>query len=316
MVRHGSGGHPHDHAHEYNHQVSAEHLGGGAKALTLALLLTLGFAVVEAVSGWLAGSLALLSDAAHMVTDAAALAIGAIAARLAGRPPSTRHSYGLQRAEVVGALLNAAFMLAVVAWIAFEAAERLLQPRAVHGPLVLLVAAVGLAVNLIVLRVLHGGEDLNTQAARLHVLGDLLGSVAALTAGLVITFTGWTPVDPILSLLISGLILLSTTRLLREALLVVLESVPRHLDLQDIGESLAALEGVHDVHDLHVWTLASGSYALSAHLRLRRLEDWPGLLTRVQSLLRERYAIEHVTIQPEPRERVTYISAEVLRPRG
>jgi cobalt-zinc-cadmium efflux system protein len=276
-------------------------------------LLTAGFAVVEAISGWLAGSLALLSDAAHMVTDAGALAIGAAAARLADRPPSLRHSYGLQRAEVVGALVNAAFMLAVIAWIAFEAVSRLLQPQPVQGPAVLLVAALGLLINLLVLRVLHGGEDLNTRAARLHVLGDLLGSVAALTAGLVITISGWTPVDPILSLLISGLILVSTTRLLREALSVVLEGVPGHLSLSDIGESLAALEGVKEVHDLHVWTLASGNYALSAHVRLQRLEEWPALLARATVLLRERFGIEHLTIQPELREAVTYLSADVLR---
>jgi cobalt-zinc-cadmium efflux system protein len=276
-------------------------------------LLTAGFAVVEAISGWLAGSLALLSDAAHMVTDAGALAIGAAAARIADRPPSLRHSYGLQRAEVVGALVNAAFMLAVIAWIAFEAVSRLLQPQPVQGPAVLLVAALGLLINLLVLRVLHGGEDLNTRAARLHVLGDLLGSVAALTAGLVITISGWTPVDPILSLLISGLILVSTTRLLREALSVVLEGVPGHLSLSDIGESLAALEGVKEVHDLHVWTLASGNYALSAHVRLQRLEEWPALLARATVLLRERFGIEHLTIQPELREAVTYLSADVLR---
>jgi len=297
--------------HQYRHDGDHSH-GVGGRQLILALLLTGGFALVEAVAGWFGGSLALLSDAGHMVTDATALAIGATAATLAARPPSERHTYGLQRAEVVGALLNAAFMLALVAWIAFEALQRLRSPIAVQGPLVLLVAAVGLGLNLVVLRVLHGGEDLNTRAARLHVMGDLLGSVAALSAGLVITLTGWTPVDSILSLLISALILLSTMRLLRDALQVVMEGVPRHLDVQVIGESLAALEGVEEVHDLHVWTLASGRYALSAHLRLSGMAQWPRLLASVEELLKQRFAIDHITIQPELRGQVAYIPASDL----
>ncbi|WP_018717720.1 cation diffusion facilitator family transporter [Arhodomonas aquaeolei] len=293
--------HTHDHDHRHGHGHDHDHTPSSGRALLIGLVLTGGFALVELVAGWLSGSLALIGDAGHMVTDSLALGLGALASRLSQRPPSERHSFGFQRAEIVGALVNAGFMLVVVAWIAYEAVQRLIHPVEVQGGMVLVVAAIGLAMNVVVLRVLHGGEqNLNTQGAILHVLGDLLGSVAALASGLVIALTGWFPIDPLLSLVISALILISTSRLLRDAIHVVMEGVPRHIDLERVGHQLQAVDGVESVHDLHVWTIASGHYAIAAHVRIRDLEHWPLQLDGMKRLLRERFGIEHVTLQPEP----------------
>jgi cobalt-zinc-cadmium efflux system protein len=291
----------HDHGHDHHHPAQA------AGALSWAAGLTLGFAGVEALAGWWSGSLALFGDAGHMFSDATALGVAAGAAWLARRPPSARHSYGLARAEVIAALINGLAMLAVVVWIAVEAVERLTAPvaPAVEGAVVALVAAVGLAVNVAVALVLvltRGEATLNTRAALLHVLGDLLGSVAALIAGAVIYFTGWMPIDPILSLAICALILYSTVKLLRETTHVLMEGVPLHLDLAQVGASLARVPGARSVHDLHIWTLSSGKLALSAHVVLEDARDfnpWPRVLADMRSLLHDRYGIEHVTLQPE-----------------
>ena len=263
-------------------------------------MLTLGFVFVEAVAGWWSGSLALIADAGHMLTDSTALGLAALAAWLARRPPSTRHTYGLVRAEVLAALVNGLLMLGLIAFIVAEAVERFGQPRAIHGEAVIGVALLGLLINLLVAwRLSRGERDLNTRAALLHVIGDLLGSVAAVTAGVVILTTGWTPIDPLLSLLVAGLILVSAWRLLSEALHVLLEGVPQSVDIQEVGRNLAALKGVLSVHDLHIWTLSSGKIALSAHLDLHSLEDWPRILLQARHLLARRHGIGHVTLQPE-----------------
>lgn len=283
-----------DHAHH--------HLGhsGGHRHLTGALLFTLSFAVVEAVAGYVSGSLALLSDAGHMLTDSTALGLAAVAAWLARRPPSSRHTYGLVRIEILAALFNGLLMLGLVSFIAIEAVDRFAQPREVQGGMVIVVALIGLLVNVAVAWQLSRGErTLNTRAALLHVMSDLLGSVAALTAGLVIHFTGWMSIDPLLSLVVSGLILVSAWRLLAETFNVLLESVPAHISLEAVGGDLAALNGVVNVHDLHVWTLSSGQVALSAHLDLASLDDWPRLLAESRQLLGTRHGIGHVTLQPE-----------------
>lgn len=301
-----SDAHSHDAAHGHDH--GHDHAPGNSRVLLAALGLTGGFAAIEFITGWLSGSLALIGDAGHMVTDSMALGLGAIAAYLSQRPPSARHSFGLQRAEIVGALLNAGLMLVMIAWIAFEAVARLLEPQPVNGTAVLLVAGIGLAVNLVVLRVLHGGEqNLNTRGALLHVLGDLLGSVAALASGVVIVLTGWTPVDPILSLIICALILVSTSRLLKEAVHVVMEGVPPHIDLREVGERMASVDGVLGVHDLHVWTLSTGSHAIAAHVRVTTLTSWPERLRVLEQLLMREFGIDHVTLQPEPPYEVTLV---------
>jgi len=280
----------------------AHHLGhhGHHHHLTGALYLTLGFAFVEAVAGWWSGSLALISDAGHMLTDSTALGLAALAAWLAKKPPSGRHTYGLVRLEILAALVNSLLMVALIVFIAKEALERFAQPIAVHGGTVTLVAIVGLLVNLGVAWQLSKGEEtLNTRAAMMHVLGDILGSVAALAAGLVIYFTGWTTIDPLLSLLVSGLILVSAWRLLSEAIHVLLEAVPEHISLAEVGADLAAIEGVASVHDLHIWTLSSGQIALSAHLDIEYLADWTKILVQARDRMKDHHGIGHVTLQPE-----------------
>lgn len=286
----------HDHAHGHGHARQ-----GAQGALLAALALTLGFAGVEALAGWWSGSLALLSDAGHMLADSLALAAAAVAAVLARRAPSARHSYGLGRAEILAAFGNALVMIGLVAVIAAEAVQRLRQPVPVAGGAVMLVAFVGLLVNLAAAWVLsRERENLNVRAALLHVLGDLLGSVAALVSGAVILLSGWTPIDPLLSLLISALILVSAVRVLREALHALMEGVPLHLDAGEIRDTMTAVAGVAAVHNLHVWSLSATRIALSAHIEVEDLAAWPETLARLQRTLGEAYHIEHVTLQPEP----------------
>lgn len=291
----------HDNSHNHSHD---HHHGATGRVLWIALGATLGFAVVEVLAGWWSGSLALLGDAGHMFSDSTALGLAALAAWVARRPPSTRHSYGLGRAEVVAALVNALLMLAVVTGIVVHAVERLQSPVPVRGAAVLGVAALGLLVNVgVALLLSRGGGGLNVRAALLHVLGDLLGSVAALLSGAVILYTGWTPIDPLLSLLICAIILFSSLRLLREALHILMEGVPAHITLEEVGRRMAASDGVREVHDLHVWTLSSGHVALSAHVVVEDLGAWPAVLTGLRTGLEEAFGITHTTLQPEPLDR-------------
>ncbi|MEX0915456.1 MAG: cation diffusion facilitator family transporter [Wenzhouxiangellaceae bacterium] len=278
---------------------SHDHSGG--RALKRALLLTLTFAGVEFVVGWWGGSLALMADAGHMLTDSTALGLAAIAAWIATRPADRNHSWGHGRAEIIAAMINGAAMLALVGVIVYNAIDRFQNPVEVRGAAVLVVAAIGLAINLAVLRVLHGGKgNLNVRGAMLHVMGDLLGSVAALASGTVIVLTGWTPIDPILSLLICGLILFAALHLLRTALGVVMERVPARLDLEDVRAAMHQVDGVVEIHDLHIWQISSERVALSAHVVTHDLEAWPDLLGRINAMLLERYRIDHPTLQPEP----------------
>lgn len=277
-----------------------EHRPAAGSVLAWALAITLGFALLEAAAGWWSGSLALLSDAGHMVTDSASLGLAALAAWLACKPPSSRHSYGFGRAEIVAALMNAVFMLAVIATITVVAIQRLQDPQPVAGESVVVVAVLGLLVNILVAWLLARGErTMNTRGALLHVMGDLLGSIAALLSGIVVWTTGWLPVDPLLSLAICVLILVSSIRLLREALHALMEGVPLHLSLNEIGAAMAGVSGVRSVHDLHIWTLSSNRTALSAHLVIDDLGQWERVLREVAHMLDERFDIEHVTLQPE-----------------
>lgn len=270
------------------------------RKLTLAMLLTLGFAGIEAAAGWWSGSLTLLSDAGHMITDSVALLIAALAGWFARRGPSPWHSYGLGRAEFVAALLNGLFMMAVVTAIIIRAVSRLTHPIAIQGETVAGVALLGLLLNVLIARMLsHSGRDLNVRAALLHVMGDLLGSIAALASGITIWATGWFGVDAALSLLIATLIAYSSFKLVREALHGLMEGVPLHLSTEEIRAAMAQTDGVKSVHDLHVWSLAAERIALSAHVVTQNLESWPETLARLQGLIRERYGIEHVTLQPE-----------------
>ncbi|MFN6961217.1 MAG: cation diffusion facilitator family transporter, partial [Rhodocyclaceae bacterium] len=233
------------HDHDHSHHHGSAHTPEQRRRLLMALSLTWGYALVEALAGWQGGSLALLADAGHMVTDGAALGLALLAAWLAARPASKRHSYGFGRAELFAALINALAMLVVVAGIASEAWDRFHTPRPVDGPLVSAVAVMGLMVNLLVAWMLaQGQENLNIRGAFLHVLGDALGSVAAIVAGIVIWTTGWTPIDPLLSLLIGAFVLTASLRLLRDALHGLMDGVPFAIDLEHLGKALAVVPGV------------------------------------------------------------------------
>jgi cobalt-zinc-cadmium efflux system protein len=286
-------------AHEHDHDHHHQHPADAGRRLIWALLLTLAFAFVEVGAGFWSGSLALLGDAGHMVTDSASLGLAAFAAWLAGHPPTRRHTYGLGRVETLAALFNVLFMVLVVVGISVAAIHRFLEPAKINGEVVTVVAVVGLLINVGVAWLLvHGEQTMNTRGALLHVLGDLLGSMAALVAGAVIVFTGWTPIDPLLSLLICVLVLASSLRLLREVLRALLEGVPAHLSVERIGQALAALPGVRSVHDLHVWTLSSKRIALSAHLVVDNFGAWPEVLAAAKQVLLQ-HGIAHVTLQPE-----------------
>jgi cobalt-zinc-cadmium efflux system protein len=266
------------------------------------LALTATFMVAEFVGGLLANSLALLADAGHMLTDVAALGLSVFAIRLAKRPPSVRRTFGYARFEILAALLNGAVLLVIAGLILLEAWERIRTPVPVDGGTMLVVATVGLGVNVIGVLLLHqhAHDNLNVRGAYLHVVGDMLGSLGAITAGVVVLATGWTPIDPIASVAIAVLILVSAWTLVREAADVLLESVPAHVDLAAIVEDLASIEGLDEVHDVHVWTLTSGFVALSAH----GVIDDPALHTRVLEEVRTRmraHGIEHVTFQIELR---------------
>ena len=287
-----------DAAHTHGH-------GSAGRVLLLATIATLGYAAVEAVAGWWSGSLALLGDAGHMVTDGVALIIAALAARIALLPPSPRHSFGMVRVQLIAALVNAVFMLAVVGVLAVEAVNRLVSPVEVKGEAVTVVAVAGLLLNVAVAWVLSRGErDLNVRAALLHVVGDLLGSVAAIVSGLLVVFTGWMRADPALTFVIAALIGFSSLRLAREALHGLMEGVPLHLSLPEVARAMVSVEGVASVHDLHIWSLSAERAALSAHIVLDRMGQWDAVLARLKALLCERFEIEHVTLQPESVEHV------------
>jgi cobalt-zinc-cadmium efflux system protein len=298
--------HPHENsAHLHAHRggdASHEHVIEGRKAGVLgwSLALTFGFAIIEVVAGFWSNSLALISDAGHMVTDATALGLALLAQHIATRPPSPRHSFGFGRAEALAAFINGLVMLGVIAWIGIEAVQRFAHPEPVQGKAVMLVAAIGLVVNLIVAWVLsHDTDSVNTRAAMVHVLGDLLGSVAALVAGGVIYFTGWLQIDPILSLFVSVLILKSTFGVLRDAYHTLMEGVPHHIDYVEVGHDLGRVKGVLSVHDLHVWDMAPGYPALIGHVEIRDLQEWPEVLRAIKHMLLARHHIDHVTLQPE-----------------
>ena len=291
------------HRHEHQHTPASLRAEYKQRALAWALGITLVFMVAEAIGGWLAGSLALLADAAHMATDAAALGLALFASLLARRPATPARSYGFYRAEVLAALANAAFLILVCAGIFWEAFQRLLPPRSVDAPLMLAIALAGLAANGAAAWVLSRGalhrHDVNLRSAFLHVLGDLLGSVAAIAAGTIIWLTGWTPVDPLLSAAIGLLVLRSAWRVLWDSVEVLLEATPAHLDPGAIRAAMRTVPGVVDVHDLHVWTVTSGFIALSGHVEVDETRPWPAVLLDLAQVLRDRFGILHVTLQPE-----------------
>jgi cobalt-zinc-cadmium efflux system protein len=291
----------HDHAHTHEHPRGSRGILAFAFALTCAML------IVEAIGGWWSGSLALLADAAHMLVDAGALALAWTAAVFALRPADARRSFGYARIEVLAGFVNALVQLLLVAGIVYEAVKRLLALDAIHieSGVMLVVAVVGLVVNAVVLRSLHGGdhEDLNTAGARLHVFGDLLGSVATVLAALLVRYLGWQWADPLLSLLVSLLILRGAFVLLKRSSHILLEGVPEDLATGDIRAVLAEVDpAIAEVHHLHVWQIASGSRMATLHARVCDGGDARHVVQVIQQVLRERFAISHVTVQIETAE--------------
>jgi len=283
-----------DAKHTHSKQVSNQNL------LLIALVLTLGFSGVEGAAAYFANSLALVSDAGHMVTDAAALGLALLAQIISRRPPSAKHSFGFGRAEALAAFVNSIVMLALVIWIVYEAISRFYDPHKVDGLTVTVVAAIGLAMNLVVAWVLsRDKKSVNTRAALVHVMGDLLGSVAALLAGVVIQLTGWMPIDAILSILVSLLILKSTISILHESYHFLMEGVPLHIDYLAVGNDLRAVPGVLAVHDLHVWEMTPSFPALIGHIEITEMQDWPAIMSRINRMLIDKHGIDHVTLQPE-----------------
>jgi cobalt-zinc-cadmium efflux system protein len=290
-------------SHSHHHHHGHDHAPGRQThhTLLIALSLIFTFALFEALGGWWAGSLTLLGDAGHMFSDGIALGIAAFAGWVALKPPSHKHSYGLGRAEVVAAGLSSLLMLAISLMVMIEAVHRLHAPSHVRGGAVMLIATAGLLVNAFVAWLLARGErTLNIRAALLHVMSDILGSIAALVAGAVIYFTHWMLIDPILSVLIGVLILISSLSLIRESLLVLMEGVPGHINLKNVAQAMQEISGVKAIHDLHIWTLSSGKVALSAHIDIHELSGWQIILTALRKLLKNKYDIDHVTLQPEP----------------
>ena len=296
---HGGGGHHGDHGRGA-HVVAGR--GEVSRRLTWVLAITATFLVVEVIGGVLANSLALLADAGHMLTDVAALGLSVFAIRLARRPPSEKRTYGYVRLEILAALVNGATLLVIAGLIIVEAWERLREPVVIDGVVMLSVATMGLGVNAVGAFLLHSHvhDNLNVRGAYLHILGDLLGSVGAIVAAIIVLTTGWAPADPIVSVVIALLILYSAWGLVREATEVLLESVPAHIDMNAVLEELRGIDGLDDVHDVHVWTLTSGFVALSAH----GVIDDPLQHTRILQAIREKmseYEIKHVTFQIELR---------------
>lgn len=270
------------------------------RPLALALAAVLGFAAVEAVAGAVAGSIALLADAAHMLSDGLALALALGAAWLARRPATPQRTFGWLRAEVLAALVNAVALVGLGVWIIWEAAGRLGEPPEVAGGWVLATGAAGLAVNVVAFRLLHGaGSGLNVRAAMLHVLADLVSSVGVVAAGLVVLATGRQEADPVAGLVIGVLVAASTFHVLREAVGVLLEGAPRGMDARAVGAAMAAADGVVDVHDLHLWTITSGFPALSAHVLVAAGADCHAIRRDLEAMLRERYGLTHTTLQVE-----------------
>ncbi|MBU3635301.1 alpha/beta fold hydrolase [Polynucleobacter sp. es-GGE-1] len=283
-----------DAKHSHSKEVSNQNL------LFIALILTLGFSGVEGAAAYFANSLALISDAGHMVTDAAALGLALLAQIISRRPPSPKHSFGFGRAEALAAFVNSIVMLALVAWIVFEAISRFYDPHKVDGLTVTVVAGIGLVMNIVVAWVLsRDKKSVNTRAALVHVMGDLLGSVAALIAGVVIQLTGWMPIDAILSILVSLLILKSTISILHESYHFLMEGVPLHIDYLEVGKDLKNIPGVLAVHDLHVWEMTPSFPALIGHIEIANIREWPEIMVRINTMLLDKHGIDHVTLQPE-----------------
>jgi cobalt-zinc-cadmium efflux system protein len=307
--------HEHGHSHEHGHGAGPHAHGpaaragppreGEARKLLFTLAVSIAAVVAEATGGYFSHSLALMSDAAHLLADVGAIGLSLFAVRVAARPADAKRTYGWYRLEILAALVNGAALIAIAIFIVVEAVQRLRAPEAVEVGLVVKLALLGIGLNGIGLWLTHGGEQasMNLRSTFLHLAGDLLNSVGVLVSAAIIHYTGWLQADPIISFLIAGTIVWSAVRLCREAVDVLLEAFPAHLDFGDVSKALARVHGVTAVHDLHVWTITSGLVSLSAHIVVDCVG--PGcrshdeILTDAKAVLKEKFSIEHTTIQFE-----------------
>ncbi|MGK2956525.1 MAG: cation diffusion facilitator family transporter [Solirubrobacterales bacterium] len=288
----------HDHGHSHG---PGAHRGTDRRALLIAAGLTATFMVVEAVGGLVTGSLALIADAGHMLSDSFSLFLALGAVMLAARPATSRRTFGFNRAEILAALVNGILLVVVSIWVIYEAIRRLGDPVEILGGEMLVIAVLGLLINLIAARVLFkaGGESLNVKAALRHVIADVAGSIGVIVAAGIIVTTGWEQADAIVSILISVLIAASAWSVLRESVDVLLEAAPRGMSTEEIGYAMAAVLTVEEVHDLHVWQITSGFPMLSAHVLVGAGEDCHGARREIEKLLHERFEIDHTTLQVE-----------------
>lgn len=297
---HGAG--HHDHASHHASHSGGHGAGANERRVGLAALLTGGFMLVELAGGLLSGSLALIADAGHMLTDSAGLALAWLGFRLARRPADSLRSYGYDRFGVLVAFSNGLVLFAIAAWIVLEAIHRIREPATVMGGVMLWVALAGLLVNVAAFWLLHGGDktNLNVRAAVLHVIGDLLGSVAALAAALVIITTGWTPIDPILSVLVAVLILGSAWRIVRDSAHILLEGTPPGLDVHKIGEDLkASVPAVLDVHHVHAWSISQERPVITLHARIDKSHAPEKVAAAIKARLKTQYGVDHATVELE-----------------
>lgn len=300
--KHPADGHGSTPGHTHGAEGSHSH-GAGAtrKRLGIVLGLVSLYMIAEAVGGWLTNSLALIADAGHMLSDAGALALSLFAIWIGQRPPNAQRTYGYQRTEILAALANGATLVAISLLIFVQAYQRFSSPPEVAGGLMMGIAGGGLVVNLLGLWILNSGrhENLNVRGAWLHILTDALGSVGAIVGGLLIWSFGWYWADPAVSVLIGILVIYSSWALLKETVVVLMEEAPRNINVDLVRESMMRIDGVADVHDLHVWSITSGMVALSSHLRASA-GDERRVLGEISGALRERFGIEHTTIQIDP----------------
>jgi cobalt-zinc-cadmium efflux system protein len=304
------GHHSHGHAHEQGERSHGGHshgAGGGhghaaganKKALAVVLAFTLVYMVAEIIGGLVTGSLALLADAAHMASDNVALALALFAFWLSGRPATPNRSFGYKRGEILAALFNGVTIVAVSFWIFYEAYERFFDPPEILGGWMMVVAVIGLLVNVAGAVILQhsAGENLNMQGALRHILADLLGSVGVIVAAVVILLTGWAYADPIISVVIGVLVLLSSWRLLRDSVNILLEGSPPGIDASEVGRTMVGVKGIEEVHDLHIWEITSGFPALAAHVLVGEQEDCHARRREIEKVLKEEFGIEHTTLQ-------------------